>query len=422
MNKTYDVAGAKITAPYSQGTGTGGTCAATCHGTGTTATQWGNNWPGYDACTKCHGAVTSGPTGSVMTLASGSYPWAPQAYLSAPSTTPNRSGLFSDLSSTRIGAHQQHLTTNPYRTPIACQECHQVPVQPVSTGHMDGQPAAVQFQPALSSYLANTHEGALAPNAAYTAANATCSTNYCHDSNFFKNGSNNGWSGVTGTVPQPIWSNTSMLNQTTPTAADCGKCHGYPPDTSTGKHPASVNDCDTCHPHVAAGGLGFKALNTPGIELHMNGKVEGGGCNGCHAYDVVGATYAGNVWSGGTWTHTTARDGIGQGWGAHVKHINHIKTRLGITGDLTLTGTVFGQGQAASVCGTCHTNINDIAHHTTSGSTNGRQIYFGESTAYQFGPNPPVYNGVPGTSSLVNPKTCSNVSCHFKTTPVWSTY
>jgi predicted CxxxxCH...CXXCH cytochrome family protein len=29
---------------------------------------------------------------------------------------------------------------------------------------------------------------------------------------------------------------------------------------------------------------------------------------------------------------------------------------------------------------------------------------------------------VSGTSSSVNPKSCSNISCHFQTTPVWNAY
>ena len=57
------------------------------------------------------------------------------------------------------------------------------------------------------------------------------------------------------------------------------------------------------------------------------------------------------------------------------------------------------------------------------GNTTGRLINFGDgSTTYQFGPSAPLYNGSPGTSSSVNPKTCSNISCHFQTTPVWSAY
>lgn len=59
---------------------------------------------------------------------------------------------------------------------------------------------------------------------------------------------------------------------------------------------------------------------------------------------------------------------------------------------------------------------------------NGTYKYGGASGfSFLFDPgapttNPPTYNGVSGTSSSVNPKTCSNVSCHFSTTPVWNAY
>jgi hypothetical protein len=147
---------------------------------------------------------------------------------------------------------------------------------------------------------------------------------------------------------------------------------------------------------------------------------------------VVGSTYTAGVWDGGTWTNATARDGIGEGWGAHAKHINHIKTRLGYTGGLTATGQTFGTGEPAFVCGTCHTNT---GAHDTGGNTTGRLINFGDSTFKTGGSvtgfdfrlvtsatQTPIYNGASGTSSNGKLKTCSNISCHFQTTPVWSAY
>ncbi|OGW42016.1 MAG: hypothetical protein A2X57_10820 [Nitrospirae bacterium GWD2_57_8] len=88
----------------------------------------------------------------------------------------------------------------------------------------------------------------------------------------------------------------------------------------------------------------------------------------------------------------------------------------------------FGTGAAAAVCGTCHTNTG--ANHSTSGGGT-RSINFGDGTYkeggaagfdFRFGAINPLYNGVVGQSSSVNPKTCSNISCHFKATPVWSAY
>jgi hypothetical protein len=50
----------------------------------------------------------------------------------------------------------------------------------------------------------------------------------------------------------------------------------------------------------------------------------------------------------------------------------------------------------------------------------GRTIAFPAS--YQFGAAAPVYNGVVGVSSATTLKSCSNLSCHFDSTPVWSAY
>jgi hypothetical protein len=58
-------------------------------------------------------------------------------------------------------------------------------------------------------------------------------------------------------------------------------------------------------------------------------------------------------------------------------------------------------------------------------------INFGDSTfreggaagfSFVYGASNPVYSGVTGNSSSVDPKTCSNISCHFKAAPVWSVY
>ncbi len=111
--------------------------------------------------------------------------------------------------------------------------------------------------------------------------------------------------------------------------------------------------------------------------------------------------------------------------GAHAKHIEHIKTSLGGL-VLNPAADTFGAGSKSDkVCGTCHTIA--ASNHMTgtrlinfrdgsylSGGVGGFSLVFGSSN--------PVYNGVVGTSSSVNPKTCSNISCHFQTTPVWSAY
>jgi hypothetical protein len=207
---------------------------------------------------------------------------------------------------------------------------------------------------------------------------------------------------------------------------DCSKCHGYPPMSSNHVNVPATN-CVVCHTHVNSTGTGFTDASK-----HINGSLDvtgGGGCNGCHDYDTVGATYSAGTWSGGTWGKSS-KDGLpaNEGWGAHAKHINYLKERLGITTDLVATSQTFGSGIPANVCGTCHTN--NAANHTMAGST-VRSINFGDGTfkfggaggtSIVFGTVNPVYNGVSGTSSATTAKTCSNLSCHYFTKLIWSTY
>jgi hypothetical protein len=141
-------------------------------------------------------------------------------------------------------------------------------------------------------------------------------------------------------------------------------------------------------------------------------QATGGACNSCHDYDT---TAGGTTWGTTNFGKTAAMEGRG----AHAKHIQYIKKIYGIT--LNPTSDSFGTGSAAAVCGVCHTNL--AANHTMSDSTQPRSINFGDGkTTHGFGIAAPLYNGSYNTSSAVNPKSCSNIDCHFRTTPLWSTY
>jgi len=261
-----------------------------------------------------------------------------------------------------------------------------------------------------------------------TYTGVTCNNTYCH------NPAGTGGTLDTanaGTDASPDWTNAAYLaDGTLKTQANCGVCHKVPGDagfTSTTSHTGytiAATDCSECHGHNGdtAGSAG---------QRHMDGiKYGGGNCDSCHDYDVVGATYAGGIWSGGTWGKNS-RDGLtpNEGWGAHAKHINHIKTRLGIAIALDPVNQTFGAGAPANVCGTCHTNT-EAGNHLMGGST-VRTISFGDAMYkyggasgfdFRFGVTNPAYNGTSGVSSGADPKSCSNISCHFSSTPVWSSY
>jgi len=266
----------------------------------------------------------------------------------------------------------------------------------------------------------------------------TCNNTYCH------NPAGTGGTLITGNAgldSTPDWTQAAYIADIAgKTQAKCQVCHLSPGDT--GFAPAATHtamtistDCSGCHGHNG---------DTLGIagQRHIDGiKYGGGNCDSCHHYDVVGATYSAPVWTGGTWgTVANSKDGLtpNQGQGAHAKHINHIKTRLAIATVLDPVSQTFGAGVSANVCGSCHTNL--AGNHSLGGSL-VRTINFGDGTyrtggaagfLFLFDPAAtsglpatlprPQYNGVSGTSSSVNPKTCSAVGCHFTTTPVWSAY
>ena len=144
-------------------------------------------------------------------------------------------------------------------------------------------------------------------------------------------------------------------------------------------------------------------------------RYAAGYCNSCHSYDNVGAAWGVDK--------PTNYGGFNLAIGKHYQHITYIKAR---TGGLTLDPvadslTGYGAGKAAQICGVCHTNVN------TNHMAGGRTINFGDNTnATVFGSNNQYLRFVLGTSGLYNGssststnKTCSNLSCHYFTTPSW---
>jgi hypothetical protein len=143
------------------------------------------------------------------------------------------------------------------------------------------------------------------------------------------------------------------------------------------------------------------------------------GCNFCHPYDVDSWTTNVNRWSGQQLSATS------EGFGAHAKHIAHLKTLNGVS---LVPGTdVFGGATYVKICGACHTNT--LGNHINTADMT-RKITFGDGTytgkngapfTANFGTTA-NYGGNSGTSSSVNPKSCLNLSCHTGNTPVWSPY
>jgi len=389
--KTYIGNNANVTISGAQGWTV--TCSnLVCHGQG--APVWGSQpsgAAGVRTCTKCHGTRTASD------------------YLSNYSSAliaPGYNGEGTDTSMTksaatdaRVGAHQRHLVSNVISAPVKCGECHVVVTNVRSGNHWNYSTATLTFS---GRATANAHT----PTVTRTNGIISCSTTNCHTGKY-----------NSGTTITPFWNMTGIVKETANRAdAACTKCHAMPPSGYAGHAGYVVNASDTmaqiastcggCHTNLKGTALNVSDAFVDKT-LHINGTMNYvANCDGCHAYDLTGG--------GTTWTPAL---GGGAGTGAHIKHIAFIKSRLSIV-SLTPSGQTFGTGEPAAVCGTCHTN-------TGSQHDNGsRQITFGTGGTLNT-----MGAGYSGSMSLVfggsNPsfsvadKTCSNLSCHYFTTPNW---
>lgn len=182
---------------------------------------------GASACSSCHGDATR--DGSALERG------APPRDL-AGNTSAAQPG---------VGAHQNHLRASATHGPVACSECHLVPVETGAPGHADDP------LPAELSFGVLAQQGGRAPS--YDAASGRCTDSYCHRS-----------ADAVWTAPRP-------------SDAACGSCHGLPPPAP---HPQNAQ-CHSCHGEVI-GQAGF--VNAA---LHVDGKLQLGNfaCDACHGSD-----------------------------------------------------------------------------------------------------------------------------------------
>lgn len=260
----------------------------------------------------------------------------------------------SDISRITVGAHRTHLAGGQTARPVACVECHVVPSDLDSPGHRDtNPPAEVVFGPTAG----------LNHNPAWTSP--SCSNTYCH--------------AQTGAaVPSPVW------NAAPGTQAECGGCHGVPPNTPSHQ---GAGDCSTCHLPTAGPGMTIANRAT-----HVDGvlQVANLSCDTCHGGtngsspppDLGGATSPAD--------HEV---------GAHAIHISG------------------GANSAAVACTTCHVvpvNLNDPGHVDTPAPA---EVTWSGLASLQN--TSPLYAGGPGT--------CADTYCHGGATsggsnpiPTWS--
>jgi len=141
-----------------------------------------------------------------------------------------------------VGAHASHLTDNTIRHAIECSECHRVPAEVGSSGHLGTDlPAEIVF-------------GALArargaePTWSGDQPGPACSNVYCHGATL-----------EGGTDRDPVW---TLVDQS---QVACDSCHGAPPPSP---HPQDAA-CEKCHPSTAIDGQTVD-IST---QTHIDGRV-----------------------------------------------------------------------------------------------------------------------------------------------------
>jgi predicted CxxxxCH...CXXCH cytochrome family protein len=194
-----------------------------------------------EACNTCHGTFT----GAANDLAS-----------AAP---PRGLGGETQTSSRAVGAHQAHVKSGALADAMQCQECHTVPTQLTSSGHLGTLPAEVMF----NGTLGRLATGGTVPNPAYSSTSLKCSNTYCHGNwKLQKATSTNAFifteATMEGNNASPAWTGGTA-------EVACGSCHGIPPK---GHLAVPLSTCGTCHDGVAS--PEGTILDT---KKHMNGKI-----------------------------------------------------------------------------------------------------------------------------------------------------
>ena len=144
-----------------------------------------------------------------------------------------------------VGAHQAHLDEGAIALALDCVECHLMPQSFADPAHIDGDERAE----IVWGERATT--GGVVPE--YDSESFSCASTYCHSGGKF------------GSNPPVAWTEVGSGQ------ADCGTCHGLPPDDEATDHPQVSQGltCATCH-----GSVVDEDLNIVDKSLHMNGKTD----------------------------------------------------------------------------------------------------------------------------------------------------
>jgi predicted CxxxxCH...CXXCH cytochrome family protein len=248
-----------------------GTCSETwCHGPSAGASGVSPSWTADAAlgCTSCHGAPPAAPHPQVqncglchgeiidrgsMTIAQRSRhvdgivdvtlpEGCDGCHGDASGAPPPDLDAGTSSAASGVGAHPAHLAPSGWARPVTCSECHRVPAELTSVGHVDSvAPAEIVFSGV-----------AVAFGAAPRYAAGSCAETFCHGDSFV------GGRPSGGVQTRPDWSAGASA------VASCRSCHGMPPPAP---HPEDAAACGDCHRNVDAE-LEFSAPRT-----HIDGVV-----------------------------------------------------------------------------------------------------------------------------------------------------
>ena len=196
-----------------------------------------------ESCNTCHGDFTAAASNALAS--------APPKSVTGGTATTVRG----------VGAHQKHLVTNTVGIAVKCQECHTVPTQVSSVGHLGTLPAEVVFNDKFASLP--TGGGTFVPKPSYDPSTLKCNNTYCHGNWRLRKATSTSQfayndSVMVGLNYSPAWTNGSA-------DASCGSCHGLPPK---GHIAVPLSTCGSCH---------FGIVSTDGKIIdkakHINGKI-----------------------------------------------------------------------------------------------------------------------------------------------------
>lgn len=227
----------------------------------------GKNWDLFQ-CAQCHGANYAGGKVDVSCLRCHQSETGPEACntchgdFSDPVNIAPPQGTNNETLTTQaaVGAHQFHLKNIQIAENVPCSECHSVPSQFGSAGHIDETERAEVLFGEYENYGDST--------AAYNFETMTCENSYCHGNFKFATAS-----GV------PIYGNNFAPQWTLVdgSQAKCGTCHGeidvegnlVTPLPKGHSGTFTLTQCWNCHPRVVD-----EEGNIIDKTLHINGEKD----------------------------------------------------------------------------------------------------------------------------------------------------